>query len=413
MNGATRFQQGSLTLVKNKTAPGTWYFRFYEERNGRRSYRRERIGSVRDFPTRRDAEKAVLARRVKINSEVRSPETVSGLINHYEKHELSEDGNKRKSTCNGYKILLKRHVQPKWGDLRLDRVRTVEVEQWLRSLDYSPASKSKIRNVMSALFAHAKRYEFILTNPIQGVRCSALRLREPDVLTPDEFGRLVKELPQRERVMVLLAGTTGLRRSELIALTWQDVDFKTLQIQVRRACVHGDIAETKTRASAKPVPLHPPVAAELQAWKKVTLYRDPTDFLFPSIRNSGEVPVWPDTLLKKIIRPAVKRAGIKKLVGWHTFRHSLGTNLRFLGVDIKTAQELLRHANSRITLDLYSQAVSSQKREASARVAEMLLPPPKVQRPLAPAEAKKEEVQSQHHSEPSEWQKEEVPSVGC
>ena len=324
----------------------------------------------------------------------RLPETVSDLINHFKKYELADGGNKRKSTCSGYQILLGKHVQPNWGNLRLDRIKTVEVEQWLRSLNYAPASKSKIRNVMSALFAHAKRYEFIQTNPIQGVRCSAIRLRDPDVLTPDEFTRLVKELPQRERVMVLLAGTTGLRRSELIALTWQDVDFKMLQIQVRRACVHGQIAATKTRASAKPVPLHPPVAAELQEWRKVTLYRESTDYLFPSIRNNGEVPVWPDTLLRKVIRPAVRRAGINKLVGWHTFRHSLGTNLRFLGVDIKTAQELLRHANSRITLDLYSQAVSSQKRDASARVSEMLLPSTELQHHPAPLEGWKEEVLS-------------------
>src|ERR1700740_3161380 len=94
-------------------------------------------------------------------------------------------------------------------------------------------------------------------------------------------------------------------------------------------------------ASARPVPLHPAVASELAAWKKVTLYRGSNDFLFPSVRNNGQVPVWPDILLKKVIRPAVERAGITgKTVGWHTFRHSLGTNLRFLGIDIKTAQEL-------------------------------------------------------------------------
>jgi hypothetical protein len=57
----------------------------------------------------------------------------------------------------------------------------------------------------------------------------------------------------------------------------------------------------------------------------------------------------------------------------------LGTNLRFLGIDIKTAKELLRHANSRITLDLYTQVVSTQKREANAKVVEMLLPSPKPQ----------------------------------
>ena len=81
-------------------------------------------------------------------------------------------------------------------------------------------------------------------------------------------------------------------------------------------------------------------------------------------------------LLKRITRPAVVRAGItEKVICWHTFRHSLATNLRSLGVDVKVAQELLRHANSRTTLDLCTHAVSSQKREANCRVLELLPPP--------------------------------------
>ena len=68
------------------------------------------------------------------------------------------------------------------------------------------------------------------------------------------------------------------------------------------------------------------------------------------------------------------RAGIKgKAIGWHSFRHSLATNLRAAGVDLKTAQELLRHANSRITLDVYTRAISATKREANNRVMEMVL----------------------------------------
>lgn len=129
--------------------------------------------------------------------------------------------------------------------------------------------------------------------------------------------------------------------------------------------------------------------------------------------NSGELRITGDSQLvvcqilgewsvgaKHIIPLHAKAVGlIERLTaaGWHTFRHSLGTNLRFLGIDIKTAQELLRHANSRITLDLYTQAVSTQKREANAKLVDMLLPSPK----------------PQHHRAPSEPQKEEVPSVGC
>jgi hypothetical protein len=83
----------------------------------------------------------------------------------------------------------------------------------------------------------------------------------------------------------------------------------------------------------------------------------------------------PGNLLKRYIRPALQRAGIVgKVIGWHNFRHSLATNLRAMGVDVKVAQELLRHANIRTTLDIYTRAVSQQKREANAKVVEMMLP---------------------------------------
>jgi site-specific recombinase XerD len=100
-----------------------------------------------------------------------------------------------------------------------------------------------------------------------------------------------------------------------------------------------------------------------------------TAFLFASVRLNGAKPLSPDSLLKRSIRPALKRAGIVgKQIGWHNFRHSLATNLRAMGINVKVAQELLRHANSRTTLDIYTRAVSQQKRDANTQVVEMLLP---------------------------------------
>jgi integrase len=378
MIGSPRFQHGSLIRVKNKTTDDTWFLRFYEEVQGKRVYRKQKIGTVREYPRLRDAEKAVLVLRAKINvnSGFRSPETVRELLTHYTEHELSEEGGKRSSTREVYAGFLKVQIEPTWGSYRLDQIKTIEVERWLRSLPFAPATKSKIRNIMSAVFNHAKRHGMLSTNPIQGVRCSSKRLKEPAVLAPDEFRALLTELPHRERVMVLLAGTTGLRRSELIALRWHDVDFEALQISVNKSCVRGQLGETKTLASARPVPIHAIVGDALRVWQESSPYNDTEDFLFPSLKNNGSIPVWPDMILQKIIRPALERAGLAgKRVGWHTFRHSLATNLRSLGVDVKVAQELLGHANSRVTLDIYTQAVSAQKRQACNKLVEMLLGP--------------------------------------
>ena len=74
-------------------------------------------------------------------------------------------------------------------------------------------------------------------------------------------------------------------------------------------------------------------------------------FLFPDLRT-------PETRAKRHIKPGARASGIYKNIGWHTFRDTFGTLLKANGEDVKTVQELLRHANSRITLEVYPQAVT-------------------------------------------------------
>jgi hypothetical protein len=204
----SRFQQGSLLKLKRKSGPDVWVFRWYDESSGTRTYKKRTLGTVIDLPQRRDAEKAVADFRANINVEVRVPVMVSELIAHYRKHELTPD-RKAFATIESTSIYLTNHIAPRWGEKWLSDVHTVEVEEWLHSLPFAPATKSKIRNIMSAVFNHAIRYEWMHHNPITKVRASAKRLREPDVLTPAEFAALVYELPLREKAMVMLAGSTG------------------------------------------------------------------------------------------------------------------------------------------------------------------------------------------------------------
>ena len=99
-----------------------------------------------------------------------------------------------------------------------------------------------------------------------------------------------------------------------------------------------------------------------------------SDWVFASPTMKGKQPYWPDNLMKRYIKPAAKKAGIHKNIGWHTFRHTFGTLLKANGEDVKTVQELLRHANSKITLDVYTQAVNSHKRAAQSKVVQMIVP---------------------------------------
>ncbi len=150
----SQFQEGSLLRLKRKTGPDAWVFRWYDEGGGARRYRKAVIGTVDRLPTRHAAEQAIGALRRNINAKHRAPETVSELIAHYRQHELTPE-RKAFVTIDSTSIYLRRHIDPVWGAKRLNDVRTVEVEKWLHSLPYAPASRSKIRNIMSALFNHA------------------------------------------------------------------------------------------------------------------------------------------------------------------------------------------------------------------------------------------------------------------
>jgi integrase len=98
----------------------------------------------------------------------------------------------------------------------------------------------------------------------------------------------------------------------------------------------------------------------------------PDDWIFASSRHDGKDPFWPGVVLQKIIRPAALKAGIRKKIGWHTFRHTYSTLLIANGEKVKVVQELMRHASSWFTLEIYSQAQLIAKRQAQQRLVQVL-----------------------------------------
>lgn len=305
------------------------------------------------------------------------PKNMLELIAHYRREELTEDDNPDGlafSTKDCNRNYLRNWIGPRWDDYPLRDVKAVDVEKWLRSLTLAPGSRKKIRDVMHVLFEHAIRYEWTDRNPITSVRQGSKRQAVPELVSVTDLSRLIFEvLELRERVMVFLDFSTGLRRGELGGLKWEDVDFERGQLQSKRSIVRQHIGPTKTEASKEPIPLDEYVLADLRAWRAETPYAEDSDYVFASPKMNGAQPYWLESIIKRHIKLAAAAKGIR-LKGWHTLRHTYSTLLRANGSDPKVVQELLRHASFKVTMDGYTQALSPEKMEAHSGVVRLVVP---------------------------------------
>lgn len=315
------------------------------------------------------------------------PVFIGELVEHFREHELIDLGEQGKSYSTRHRCnsVLNKWILPRWQGTRIGDVRTVDVECWLRSLSSARGTKAKIKKTLNLLFNHAIRWEFATRNPISGpvrgsgVRQGEKRERIPEVLTAEEFRKLEAALPPRERLLVCLALSLGLRRGELAALRWQDIDFERLTITVQRSLVDQVVGPTKTEASLRPLPIDPRIATLLLHWRSISKYVESQDYVFATDANRaggkrGRQPLWLGKVMQYHIQPTARAVGITKTIGWHTLRHSLATSLLRNGEEIKVAQELLRHSSCRITLDIYAQAVTSEKRRAQSMVVKEFMP---------------------------------------
>ena len=294
----------------------TAFFRWREvQLDGSIRRRSAKVGPCDEYPNESAAQKAADALRLDIFQD-RKP--LPGT---------ADEQQKAYSTQYAYEVYLKKWILPRWRSYRLVDVKAVDVAKWLKSLRLARGSKAKIRNLMSALFSHAIRWEWTARNPITSVRQSAKRESVPDVLTPEELAALLSKLPEPLRTAAELDAFTGLRRGELIGLRWEDVDFENLSIHVRRSVVMMVQCNTKTEASAKDVLLDAALAESLLKLRLSSSYNRSQDWVFASPRMKGMQPYWPDALWKRYGRPAIAKAGISKCVGFHTLRQTYTTLL--------------------------------------------------------------------------------------
>jgi len=153
----------------------------------------------------------------------------------------------------------------------------------------------------------------------------------------------------------------------MLGLQWGDIDWKAGTITIQRSAYRGSVDETKTEASRSTLPLATELAAALQTWRKEADEEFPWIFANP---GSGKPYLGP-SIQQRWIRPAGEKIGIKG-VGFHTFRHSYKSWLDSVGAPMGAMKDLMRHSNISVTMNVYGDTLTPEKRIHNDKVAKLL-----------------------------------------
>ena len=370
-----RVQFGWLDLKKRRNGPEVWVLRYRETlSDGSKRVPSRVVGTVKEYPTESRARTASMSLLLSINRD--KPQGVSVSFGAVIVRYLAEEIPERHSTASRYRSWLKNYIKPKWSEFLLNQIKPLLVEDWLKKLDLAPKSKSHVKNLMRLLFNAAMRWELIpyQLNPMNLVRVrdGSKRKKEPIALSADDFSRLLEYIPEPFRTMCIVAMCLGLRVGEILGLQWNAVDWNGSRIAIRQSYVYGRLGDVKTPGSHRWMPLDRSLAERLRQHQlRFVSPVNTQDWVFAN-PETGK-PYWPGRIQENWLVPAATKAGLGR-IGWHTFRHSHSTLLHALGVDLKVQQELLRHADIRTTMNIYTHAIPSALREANSKVVRLVIP---------------------------------------
>jgi integrase len=259
--------------------------------------------------------------------------------------EISSVANKP-SALASKELVLRRHILPRLGTRRLDEISYEDVEDLKVYLATAMRRSGKtlkaktVNNIMATLhrlLVIAKKRSVISSLPeFERIRCPS---PEFDFLSFEEAPRLIAGARDEWRTLITLALRTGLRRGELLALRWQDVDLQAGKLLVRQNLVRGVIGTPKNGKSRE-VPLSAATVAMLKSHRHL---RGPLVFCDDM---GGFLKI---NKLHRVMEATCKRAGLRHL-GWHVLRHTFASHLAMRNVPLKAVQELLGHASIQMTM---------------------------------------------------------------
>ncbi len=381
---------GHVYRVERKRGPA-WYAK-YRLPDGRQIQRKigpawaERGRPASGYYTKRQAEdwlRDVLdqARRGTLPGLVQTGATFADAAAEFLRY-AEQDRALKPSTIRGYRSIIDAYLVPAFGPRPLEDISSADVEYWRSSLTsvhserlrereqaaaqaktstakdgasktkppepprpLSNNSKNRIVTLLHGVFARACKAYGLPLNPVTGVERHPVRLAgDIDVFSPEEVWALVRKADsEQDGALYLTAAFTGLRRGELLALRWRDVDFAGSTIRVRASYAAGALTSPKS-GKVRSVPLAPEVAGALAKLAERERFSSDDDLVFV-----GETGSYLDgSALRRRYKQALERATLRPL-RFHDLRHTFGTRM-IAKADIRRVQEWMGHADVQTTM---------------------------------------------------------------
>lgn len=281
----------------------------------------------------------------------------------------------KESTVRGYKVNIESHIDPHIGNILVQKLTARHIQAMVNDMNDNGLSPRTIEYVMSNLnqiLNHAVNNDIIFKNPIRGVYKPKKEKKKFDTYTSDELGKLISCAKNTVyEPIIIVEAYTGLRRGEILALRWQDIDFekKTLSVCQNLVCENSSYIVTtpKTASAVRTMVIPDELVSYLKSYKTSQIrerlkngsYNDHDLIICKSNGDYINTKTFSNAFARFLEKNNLRH------IRFHDMRHTHATLLlNECGANIKAVSDRLGHSKVQTTMDYYISSTTSAQKNA-------------------------------------------------